>query len=357
MSDYPLNFPVFYACAVKGRTVRKQLDIVQALLTGKYADDCMDGEKIQDSIISGYISGRRRISVQTIHEISICPHDELVRRFEMIDLHNIDDSAQNIQRFLEEQRPVGETETQRLLDYIQNCDSPLDFLAEVFLTALRCPPNDVSPLKTAQQKNLSKGIFTESKEKTSPAKEDVNTNIHAEIHPAHIFSSYDLEYRRLQLTTPESKTTLQRYMSSLIQNEELAAGNHVPIIEEGGAGLDFFWQQLSESEHGFLFELQGKNKQIYSSLRSIDKLYHCRAALMLIDSNPDVKMPDFYNFKSVLTNQSQADTNIISYLRVSGRTDGQNTLYLIVIANPEELARRPRPNMNQRTPHRKFRPR
>ena len=85
------------------------------------------------------------------------------------------------------------------------------------------------------------------------------------------------------------------------------------------------------------------------SLRGIDKLYHCKAALMLIDSNPDVTMPDFYNFKSVLTNQSQPDTNIISYLRVSGRTDGQSTLYLIVIANPNELINRPRPSMNSKT--------
>ena len=199
MSAYPLNFPVFYACAVKGRTVRKQLDIVQALLTGKYADECMDGEKIQDSVISGYISGKRKISVQTIHEVSACPHDELVHRFEMIDLHNTDASAQNIERFLAEQRPVGETETQRLLEYAQSCASPLDFLAEVLLSALRCPPNDVKPLKDAQQKELSEGIFAASKEKAASTKiENMETATGEERSPKRLFSTYDLAFRRLQ---------------------------------------------------------------------------------------------------------------------------------------------------------------
>lgn len=350
MSDYPLNFPVFYACTVKGRTVRKQLDIVQALLTGKYADDCLDGEKIQGSIISGYISGRRRISVQTLHDVSACSHEELVRRFEMIDLYNTDGSAQNIQHFLEDQRPVGETETLRLLEYAQNCPSPLDFLAEVFLAALRCPPNDVKLLKVAQQKKLAQGIFTDNKEKpTSTKTENTETAPGETTSPARLFPIYDLEYRRLQLASPEDKATIQKFMESLLQNDETASGSHAPIIEEGSAGLGLFWQQLDESKDGFLYEVQGANRQIMGSLRGIDKLYHCKAALMLIDSNPDVTMPDFYNFKSVLTNQSQPDTNIISYLRVSGRTDGQSTLYLIVIANPNELINRPRPSMNSKT--------
>lgn len=358
MSDYPLNFPVFYACTVKGRTVRKQLDIVQALLTGKYADDCLDGEKIQDSIISGYISGRRRISVQTLHDVSACSHEELVRRFEMIDLYNTDGSAQNIQHFLEDQRPVGETETQRLLEYAQSCPSPLDFLAEVFLTALRCPPNDITPLKASQQKKLSEGSFTENKEKPTSTKiENTETATGETISPARLFPIYDLEFRRLQLVSPEDKATVQKYMESLLQNDEAAAGNHAPIIKEGSSGLGLFWQQLSESKDGFLYEIQGGNRQIMGSLRGIDKLYHCKAALMLIDSNPDVTMPDFYNFKSVLTNQSQPDTNIISYLRVSGRTDGQSTLYLIVIANPDELVNRPRPSMNPKTLPRRHRTR
>lgn len=358
MSDYPLNFPVFYACTVKGRTVRKQLDIVQALLTGKYADDCLDGEKIQDSIISGYISGRRRISVQTLHDVSACSHEELVRRFEMIDLYNTDGSAQNIQRFLEDQRPVGETETRRLLEYAQSCPSPLDFLAEVFLTALRCPPNDVKLLKVAQQKKLAQGIFTDNKEKPTSAKiENAETATDEATSPARLFPIYDLEFRRLQLVSPEDKATIRKYMESLLQNDEAAAGSHAPIIEEGSEGLGLFWQQLAESKDGFLYEVQGANRQILGSLRGIDKLYHCKAALMLIDSNPDAKMPDFYNFKSVLINQSQPDTNIISYLRVSGRTDGQNTLYLIVIANPDELVNRPRPNMNPKTLPRRHRTR
>lgn len=358
MSDYPLNFPVFYACAIKGRTVRKQLDIVQALLTGKYADDCLDGEKIQDSIISGYISGRRRISVQTLHDVSACSHEELVRRFEMIDLYNTDGSAQNIQRFLEEQRPVGETETLRLLEYAQICPSPLDFLAEVFLTALRCPPNDVNFLKVAQQKKLAQGIFTDRNEEPASTKmENTETVTDETTASVRLFPIYDLEFRRLHLVSSEDKATIQKYMESLLQNDETAAGNHAPIIEEGSESLELFWQQLSESKDGFLYEIQGTNREILSSLRRIDRLYHCKAALMLIDSNPDVRMPDFYNFKSVLTRQSQPDANIISYLRVSGRTDGQSTLDLIVIADPEELAVRPRSNMNHTTPPRRYRSR
>ena len=82
--------------------------------------------------------------------------------------------------------------------------------------------------------------------------------------PKRLFSTYDLEFRRLQLVSPENKATVQKYMHSLIREEASGAGSHAPIIEEGSEGLELFWQQLSGSKDGFLYEIQGSNKQIYN---------------------------------------------------------------------------------------------
>ena len=355
MPNDPLNFPVFYACAIKGRTGRKQMDVVQALLTGKYAQECLEGEKIQESMISSYISGRRRISVQAIYAVSACSHEELVRRFQMVDLYNSDDSARNVRRFLEELCPVGETETRRLLAYGESCETPLDFLAEVFLAALRCPPGEVGVLTEDTQRRLHDGVFSEASGEASAP--DVRTQRKEALPVDEIENNaiFDYELRQLKLRTPEQREQIRRYMDALIQNGIAGAGGRAPIIREGEEGLEPFWTMLATGTNGVFYEIQGTNAQLRETLRNLSTLNQCRGAVLFMDSNPEIGMPDFYAIRDDVARRCLPEAGVSAFLRISDRMDGKNTLYVVLIANPAGANRRQRPSSTVRAPARKKR--
>ena len=348
MSNYPFCFPVFYACAIKGCTTRKQLDIVQVLLTGKYADECIEGEKIQESIISGYISGRRKISVPLIYDVNACTHEELVRRFQMINLQNYDRSAEKVRDLLQVTRSIGETETQRLLEYGTSCKTPLDFLAETFLTALRCPQGDVVVLSAQEQRCLQMGHFVDSdqkvKEERSP-QDETNRNGLRESEPM----LFDYSYRELKLKTDTQKSAIRKrvemYYLGILHEAE---AGHAPIIQKGEEEIEDFWEALSESTEGYYYEIQGSSLQLKNTMERLSTLNKHGGAILLVDSNPEIGSADFHGLMSVILHRGKESSGFIYSLRVCERMDIHMMMHLILIADPQSASRKSKPTMNRR---------
>lgn len=348
MSDYSFSFPVFYACAIKGCTTRKQLDIVQVLLTGKYACDCIEGEKIQESMISGYINGRRKISVQLIYDVSACTHEELVRRFQMINLQNCDKSANRIKSLLESTCPVGETETQRLLEYGLSCSTPLDFLAEAFLAALLCPQGDVTPLSKADQQFLQAGHFISQKEEQSDEispKKEVPSALSAEGEIA----LFDYSFSELRIRTEKQRTTIRDRINMFYMgtSDEMATG-HPPIIQNGNDEMELLWETLSSTTDGYYYEIKGTNNRVKNTILRLPTINNFRGAILLVDSNPDIIPSDFNGLRAAVASHGDPNCRFIYSLRVSDRTDDKILIYLVLIANPESMTRRPRTMMDRR---------
>lgn len=348
MSNYPFCFPVFYACAIKGCTTRKQLDIVQVLLTGKYADECMEGEKIQESIISGYISGRRKISVPLIYDVNACTHEELVRRFQMINLQNCDRSAEKIRDLLQVTRSIGETETQRLLEYGKSCKTPLDFLAETFLTALRCPQGDVVVLSAQEQSCLQMGHFVNSdpNEKEESAQQDETDRSGLQESKSMLF---DYSYRELKLKTDTQKSAIRKrvemyYLGTL---HEAEAG-HAPIIQKGEEEIEEFWQALSDATEGYYYEIEGSSLQLKNTLARLPRLNNHMGAILLVDSNPEINSADFYGLMSMILHRGEENSELIYSLRVCEHMDIRMMMHLVLIVDPQSANRKSKPTMNRR---------
>lgn len=118
MAGLALTFPVFYCCAIKGRSSLNQHDILNILFLGKYSDEC-DAKYIAPSVGSGYVNGKRALSKELISTLCRSSYDELESRFRKLALQDCESSAENLRLFLTEMKPIGEFERNRLLGIAQ----------------------------------------------------------------------------------------------------------------------------------------------------------------------------------------------------------------------------------------------
>ena len=103
--NLPLNFSVYYFCAIKGRSALKQHDAVNMLFRGKYSNEC-GPEAIIPSVCSSYTNGKRALSRELVTEMCSCPHEELTRRFSLLGLQDYEGSADNLLRLLYVTKPI-----------------------------------------------------------------------------------------------------------------------------------------------------------------------------------------------------------------------------------------------------------
>lgn len=142
MVQLPLNFAVFYQCAIEGHTSLFKSEAVSILLLG--IPKAMDKDKVlTPSNISTYVSGQSRIKDTVVTQLLSIPVVEAERRIKLLGIQDIGAVAYSLKRLVAKVE-LGPSIRLRLSEAYRN--GFLQFVAEVFLTAIKYPPKNVHKL-------------------------------------------------------------------------------------------------------------------------------------------------------------------------------------------------------------------
>lgn len=148
MELLPLNFPVFYQCAVKGNTNLRQYDAVSILLLGNLRKD--SEEFISDAEATGYISGKKRIKKEILTQVTRISDEEARERINDMGFQNLAWIADAIRELLSIVNiPLD------LQKKIRDNPDDLATIAEVFVAAIKCPPKSIFPLGIAEKAQIA----------------------------------------------------------------------------------------------------------------------------------------------------------------------------------------------------------
>lgn len=151
----PFSFPVFYQSVIKERLTLKQYDAVNLLLLGKRYSECFEIQ-ISQSMAANYVSGKRKVSKDIIAQLLECTPAECKRRLQALGLQNLDQGVFCLKYMLYNgEIQLNDYDRARLLHLVRNDKDFYNFLAEAFILAIKCPPQDVRPLTEDEKSTLN----------------------------------------------------------------------------------------------------------------------------------------------------------------------------------------------------------
>lgn len=368
MFNLPLNFPVYYLCAIKGRSALKQHDIMNILFRGNYSCDCIENV-ILESTGSGYISGRRKISVNTIVDLCRCDRSELERRFREI-VPDFDDSVVNLKRLLLEIKPIGKTETERLLG-IAEISGPCAFLIEVLLTAIKSPIQSFPSLSVEQRAMIQQGHFdlllqrlevSDAKPlgisgQSSPetplvgnieapeGREAVRPEQDGPAMSSLIVSEFegmpcDFEFRNRRINLPEDIEIVTCYVNAFLAGIPDAVNQHPPVIKINDADFKVFLDKLSSPGIAYLYEICGSQNEVVHTLQMMPTLRGCKNVVLLMEIDPETDMKYVQSLRQQIASACAVDTVVIYGVRVSAKLEDAVFIRLLHTDNRNRQPRR-----------------
>ena len=323
--NLPLNFSVYYFCAIKGRSALKQHDAVNMLFRGKYSNEC-GPEAIIPSVCSSYTNGKRALSRELVTEMCSCPHEELTRRFSLLGLQDYEGSADSLLRLLSVTKPIGEHEMERLLSIASSAD-PLSFLIEVFLSAVKCPVQNLLKLTADQQRMLQQGQYEQFFDEPPHKLDDVLSYPKMRSHITEDFGGLlcEYEFRQHQLNFPDEQNIVVRYVNPFLKGSVPEGGERRPVITIDEKDLQYFMGCLPDARRIFLIEMHGTLMQLNATLSKLSLPHDNTQILLLLDISPELSMTDIQKVQRLLS-QICGKSMIPHGVRVSGKME--NTVFL-----------------------------
>lgn len=153
-SALPLNFTTFYVCGIKPFTKFSQKNCVNRLLNGVYPTPDNSYNVLSDSVCSNYVKGQKSIKDELRIDLLSQSIDSLKTRIDNIGIQDPMLSASALHNLIKFSNLQPKTKSTLLK--AQNFDEPLDFIARVFIQAIRA--TDVRPLNTEEQGILNSCI-------------------------------------------------------------------------------------------------------------------------------------------------------------------------------------------------------
>lgn len=145
MVSFFLNFPMFYHCAIKDHTSLSQYDAVSILLLGKSKADCRR-KTISDYRAVYYTLGMERLPSDILTSLLHCSREELLRRFRLLQLQESDSISCALGHLIRHVENIGRTKRVILETKINNGYDFYEIILDIFLLALKCPPEHILPL-------------------------------------------------------------------------------------------------------------------------------------------------------------------------------------------------------------------
>lgn len=367
MAGLALTFPVFYCCAIKGRSSLNQHDILNILFLGKYSDEC-DAKYIAPSVGSGYVNGKRALSKELISTLCRSSYDELESRFRKLALQDCESSAENLRLFLTEMKPMGEFERNRLLGIAQ-AGGPYKFLIEAFLSSIKSPPGATARLDAHQQRCLQAGGFEELKKMipadeahetphddgTQPEFAEQGTAAHAAPGARQDSDTFSLksrivehfdgqysefEFRERRLFFPDDLDIVSHYADAFLEGSVPPVGVRNPSICLNASALTQFTDELSRFMCGHLVEALGNLEQLGNMIPRLKTLLYCQSVLILMDISPETSISDIQELNRAIKNVSHyRPLRLHCGARVTGKLI--STVFLRMIYADIPLPRRP----------------
>ena len=145
MENLFLNFPTFYHCAIKGNTALSQFNAVSVLLLGKVREECVN-EVVDDPAVSVYVSGRKSIRKSILTPLLGASHDEIVGRLNRLGIQDVQRMVDALSILLNEVENLSDAAKAPLIELSKRPGAEYDFVAEMFIAAVKCPDRFVHRL-------------------------------------------------------------------------------------------------------------------------------------------------------------------------------------------------------------------
>jgi len=151
-----LSFPVFYY-AIKEHVSISQYNAINMLFLGKYRSSTGENEDyISDLYASSYCSGKRKISRDYIEKIISLSRREVRHRINSLGFQDISKVAGTLRNLVE--CTSLNNKTRRILATLKD---DLDFITEVFLMSIKCPPQHAHSLTADEKIKIKSCFYTE----------------------------------------------------------------------------------------------------------------------------------------------------------------------------------------------------
>lgn len=320
-----LNFPTFFHSAIKSNTSLPQFNAVSVMLLGDVREKCTE-DSIDDPSVSGYVNGKKPIRKSILMPLLAISHEEVVRRLYMLGIQDIQRMVDALTTLIGEVINLSNTAKAPLLALAEKTGADYDFVAEVFLAAVKCPPAFTRRLSREMIQHLHSlgGVkqFTSIPISLDPSKvtqetvsnsEDISgpdiqeENAHVPIGFLQEVMEVSISYR--SLTIPEDKETAINYFlgaySSTSSVIELDYADAASIISE------------TEGYHYSLVELRGTRQSITFEFSRWEKLPNCTGCIVELEMPFDMGLDDVSEIVSHIENLIHKDANFILGVKIA----------------------------------------
>ncbi len=331
MDDLFLNFPTFYHSAIKSNTSFPQFNAVSVLLLGDIRDNCIE-ESIDDPSVSGYVSGKKPIRKSILTLLLNISHEEAVRRLRMLGIQDIQRMVDALTILIGEVSNLSSTAKTPLLTLAKTVGAEYDFVAEVFLAAIKCPSTFTLHLSkemiqylhslgstkqptsipnSSDSSEVLQEIASNSKGISEPAIHEEN------VQEPIIFSQeakeVSVSYRNLSILE-DREAAISYFLNACSNPFDLAMYNYEDVVSI-----------ISEAE-GFCYsmaELRGTAQSITFEFSRWEKLPKCIGCITALEMPLNIGLDDADEIISSIKNLIHENANYIWGIKLSPefRTD------------------------------------
>lgn len=314
-----LNFSTFYQSAIKNNTNLSQFNAVNVLLLGNVRDKCTE-ESIDDPSVSGYVSGKKTIRKNILASLLNLPREEIIRRLQMLGIQDIQRMVDALTILINEVFNLSNTAKAPLIELSKKASAEYDFVAEVFLTAVKCPTIFTHRLSREMTKHLNSlgwpeqfiplpkspdlsepGQEVSSEPDSASESEPTNKEKQAHTHPQFSQEAKELSVSYRSLSIPEDKETAASYFLDIC----------------GGSFINFDYTDVAcvlSEEDGFCYfmvELQGTQQSVIFELSHWKACPDCTGFLLEIVTSEGAEIETIEEIASKLQSLVREDATAI----------------------------------------------
>lgn len=153
MNGLTLCFSTYFQCVVKGTTTMHQYDAVCLLLEGKKMKE--SGVSLTNTTASFYANGKKPVPEAVLGKLMECKNDEIIRRLKLLNFQGIDFIVKALSNLIDIVTNLSPAEKAALKELSVEENKQYDYLATVFLNAMKCPAHRICNIDADVKNTIS----------------------------------------------------------------------------------------------------------------------------------------------------------------------------------------------------------
>lgn len=313
MNKLSLCFPTFYYCVIKENSHLPQYQTVSILLTGKERPaESYDKSFISDSTVTNYIKGRKTIRDNILTPLLRSSSDQIIERLKRLDFQSIRPIALAAMNLVAEAANINSHEKSALYERYKDSGKEYDFVAAVFLTALRCPPNLMTVIDASIEKRLCDIRVSR------PQKYDFQRNLPL---VSQLSSNYDSFSENIidetdMYDVSESVNILLTRISypydyaNTVAYFNLSQNIEFGVLSLDVANIDSVFSYGTQNYDYFLTTVSGPSGDMTTALDQFKIFVDSPAMLILLEYNNEITIDAIDSLSFAIQSQIQHDTRL-----------------------------------------------